>query len=335
MKDGIIPDRYGLENLKRVINNPSLLKKEPKTLVSNISLFINKVVFQIGYNTDINIIDKDWDYLIILDACRYDIFSKVNWIDGDLISWISNGSHSVEFAEKNFKNRELYDTVYTTANAHGARIGQDSFHDIIFTERNDTEDWASRNGMHPKLVYESALDSYNKFPNKRHIFHFMQPHSPYFGEKANKLRARCAEEGVNDLGSTQWEEGPNLKLALQEGLISLSEFKEVYIENLEFVLRYIENLCDELDGKIVITADHGELLGDQDGFWKYSDLKRQTPNGVPVGHPKNVYVPELRKVPYLVIDSADRPVIVSENPKENGKIESNKIEDRLRALGYK
>lgn len=249
----------------------------------------------------------DWDHLIILDACRYDTFSEVNWIDGNLESRISNGSHSIEFAKNNFANEDYCDTVYVTANAHGARIGQGHFHDIVFTERDDEDgSWASRNGMHPETVSESAVETVARYPNKRHIVHFMQPHSPYFGEKAETIRERLENRGIDDLGSSQWDSGPNLKLALQDGLVTFEELNQVYVENLRYVLKYVEDLCDCLPGKVAITADHGELLGERDGVWKYSDLKRQSPDGIPVGHPQNVYLPELRKVPYLVIESDER-----------------------------
>jgi len=38
---------------------------------------------------------------------------------------------------------------------------------------------------------------------------------------------------------------------------------EAYNENLDIVLTEIEALLDELDGKSVITADHGNLVGER------------------------------------------------------------------------
>lgn len=328
--------RYNIEGLKKAINDPKKIGREIKIIASQVSLRLQKAHFKREYGTGWKIMQDDWDRLIILDACRYDLFSEVNWIDGNLESRISKGSHSIEFAEHNFANEDYYDTVYITANAHAARIGQGHFHDIIFTERDDGDgSWASRYGMHPETVYNSAVDTVGKYPNKRHIVHFMQPHSPYFGEKAVNIREKIEKEGIDDLGSSQWENGPNLKLALQDGLITFPELKEVYVENLELVLEYVEELCEILPGKVVITADHGELLGERDGLWKYSDLKRQSPDGIPVGHPQNVFLPELRKVPYLVIESDERTIVEAEPPQSNRKIEEQKIEQRLTALGYR
>ena len=40
----------------------------------------------------VKVVNEDWDYLIVLDAARYDIFKKINWIKGNLEYKISLGS---------------------------------------------------------------------------------------------------------------------------------------------------------------------------------------------------------------------------------------------------
>jgi hypothetical protein len=325
-------ERYNASNFKKAIKDPHLIWRELLTLSQYNR--IHKYKFERRYGKEELITDKEWDFLILLDACRYDIFEEINTIEGDLEKCISAGSHSKEFAEKNFQGAELYDTVYITANAHGARIGEGNFHDIVFTERNDTGSWATRNGMHPKNVAESAIKAYNKYPNKKMIVHFMQPHSPYFGEKAQNIRSSLSKNGINDLGSNQWEIGPNLKVAVKKGHISISELNTIYKENLKLVLDYAQTLVNKFEGKIVISADHGELLGKRTGIWKYTDFSRQTPSGTPVGHPKSVYLPELREVPWLIIDSGSRRKIINQSPNEQ-RVEDRLIEERLSKLGYK
>lgn len=331
-------DRYDPSDFKKSIKNFCLISKNIATpmFLSNYSPYqnIHKYNFERKYGKEELITDKEWDFLILLDACRYDIFKETSTIKGSLEKYISAGSHSMEFAEKNFQGADLYDTVYITANAHGARTGEGNFHDIIFTERKDAGIWATRNGMHPKNVAETAIKAYDEYPNKRIMVHFMQPHSPYFGEKAQKIRSNLSEDGVNDLGSSQWETGPNLKNAVKKGHLSISELNTVYRENLQLVLEYAQTLVNTFEGKIVISADHGELLGKQTGIWKYADFSRQTPSGTPVGHPRSVYVPELREVPWLIIDSGSRRKIISESPNEQ-RIEEELIEERLSKLGYK
>lgn len=38
--------------------------------------------------------------------------------------------------------------------------------------------------------------------------------------------------------------------------------QDVYRENVAYGLEYAQNLLEALDGKTVVTADHGELLGE-------------------------------------------------------------------------
>ncbi len=277
---------------------------------------------------------KDWDYLIILDACRYDIFEEVASMEGNLNSVISRGSHSKEFATKNFANRELYNTVYVTANGYGARIADGAFHDLIFTDEDDAvEDvevlHSSAKGMAPSTVYNATIDAYEKYPNKRIISHFMQPHSPYLGERAEELRKRVKNEGLIVLSrdpekiKNYDQNGENvvstLGGAVREGYMTMEEFKEVYVENLEIVLEYVSSLIEYFDGKIVVTADHGQSLGEKDVF----------------GHPQNTYMEELRRVPWLTVDSGDRPEVTSEKPTTLQDITNEAIEKRLVNLGYK
>ncbi|PTD94343.1 hypothetical protein C9439_03355 [archaeon SCG-AAA382B04] len=64
------------------------------------------------------------------------------------------------------------------------------------------------------------------------------------------------------------------------------EIKKHYRHNLEIVLESVENLVREVDGKIIITADHGEGFG-RDDLW---------------GHPRGKNYDFLRTVPWLVIE---------------------------------
>lgn len=60
---------------------------------------------------------------------------------------------------------------------------------------------------------------------------------------------------------------------------------KAYEKNLEQVLEHVEELSNILEGKTVVTADHGDLLGE---------------NGL-YGHPGNSNLKVLRKVPWDVI----------------------------------
>lgn len=107
--------------------------------------------------------------------------------------------------------------------------------------------------------------------------------------------------------------------AVDDGYISQEEIKEIYYENLEIVLKYVNGLIDELVGKIVATSDRGELLCEY---------------GI-IGHPKCRYYRELHEVPWLIINADDRPDIISEKPAGPTVVDEDTVEERLRALEYK
>ena len=65
------------------------------------------------------------------------------------------------------------------------------------------------------------------------------------------------------------------------------EVVEAYESNLEYVLNELEEVLPFLEGETVITADHGEILQGKYGF---------------VNHPKDVFLKELREVPWFTVD---------------------------------
>lgn len=88
----------------------------------------------------------------------------------------------------------------------------------------------------------------------------------------------------------------------------------------------MDKLLAELEGKTVVTGDHGELIGEKTIY---------TPNPTKGGHHREIYVPELRVVPWLVVESDERPEIITEQPVENDTISDEIVNQRLRSLGYK
>jgi len=278
--------------------------------------------------------EQDWDVLIILDACRHDLFAETVDIDGELTSINSRGSHSEKFCTAHFANRKHHDTVYVTANGYGAQIGKESFHDLIFTDEDDSVSdvkvkHSTITGMAPSTVVDAALNANYKYPNKRMIVHFMQPHMPYLGSKADELRRRVEDEGlivrsrdpekIEEYDTDEKNVVNGLDGAFREGYITEPELRKIYTENLEIVLEHVKELLEEVEGKVVITSDHGEHLGE---------------NGL-AGHFKYKYTEELRIVPWLLIDNGSRPEITEEEPVTSATVGQDAVEKRLKNLGYK
>jgi len=107
-------ERYNRENFYRFVRNPKLGLYEVVRIINECHRRVN--IRRNPSGTDV--MSEDWDNLILLDACRYDAFSKVNTLKGNLEERVSKGSTSKEFIKSNFVGRELHDTVYITANPY-------------------------------------------------------------------------------------------------------------------------------------------------------------------------------------------------------------------------
>jgi bisphosphoglycerate-independent phosphoglycerate mutase (AlkP superfamily) len=107
--------------------------------------------------------------------------------------------------------------------------------------------------------------------------------------------------------------------------VPLDAVWEAYVENLEVVLEEVDKLLDDLGGKTVVTADHGNLVGE-----RLSPI----PTRRKYGHPYGVHTEELLKVPWFVVDSDDRRNVSSDPPVDLESISDETVDERLDALGY-
>ena len=274
---------------------------------------LNNAIFQLRHGKGTRVMDEDWDTLILLDACRYDMFAEQVPFDGKLDSRISLGSTSEEFLRQNFSDGTYHDTVYVNANAYLPKLGLDqdkTFHAVI----DLLEDWDDElETAHPKTVTQTALDAHQRFPNKRLIVHYMQPHIPFIGEYGQKLQNEIDYWSV-------WK-----PLRSGETSFTHEDVWRAYSENLDVVFGFVEDLLKRVDGKTVISADHGNMIGERQG---------PIPTRQMYGHPWGVYTPELVRVPWFVVDSVERRDIRPDPPMTSTKKSSDIIEDRLQALGY-
>ncbi|WP_254611789.1 sulfatase-like hydrolase/transferase [Haloterrigena gelatinilytica] len=328
------PEKYTLSNFIEACKNPESFKHELKKRYGD----VQKHVFYREHGRPTNVMDADWDNLMLLDACRFDYLSAHNTIDGELDAAVSVASTSNEFMEKTFAGETFHDTVYVSANGFSHHLEEGTFHEFVSTypeSQRDVLDSELYRNYRPEIVRERALETYERHPDKRLLVHFMQPHGPYFGPKAEALRERLrTNHGLefsawqSDADVTSRSEGMvYLMDAAEAGYVSPAELREVYVENLKLVLEHVERLVDQLDGKTVISSDHGELLGETSNL--YSRL-----TGDRYEHPGYVWTPELRLVPWLVVPWEDRRDIVAEEPVGRGDVDDEVVEDHLRALGY-
>jgi hypothetical protein len=277
------------------------------------------------------VVDLDWDNLLILDGCRYDVFEEVyedQPLPGQLGARIAANSATRGFLFDNFTGGSFEDVVYVTGNAWvNIELDVDSFHHVIPVWRDG---WDEPLGtVRPETMVEFALEAAERFPRKRLIVHFMQPHGPFIGD------VRIADTvGSNShirqmaMGDEPGDSPPGVFKLLRSGKISRNEAWAAYRSNLERVFPAVEQLMETLEGLTLVTADHGEAFGE----WA-----KPFPIRI-YGHPaKNLRLPSLVRVPSLVYENGPRRDIIAERGPGSEDITDRELEtalNRLEQLGY-
>jgi len=174
--------------------------------------------------------ETPWDTLIILDACRFDVFSKLYefYLSGSLQKVRSLASCTRDWLRLTW-TEDYQDITYISCNmfmrsqiahtTHGEHI-----HEYGHPERfkRVVDVWIE--GLMPEHIEKYALT----IPGRK-VLHYNFPHKPYYGEvKTQDLRGYCA--------------------------------------NLEFVLECVVKLLPKLNGLTVITSDHGELFSEHGAY---------------------------------------------------------------------
>lgn len=269
----------------------------------------------------IGVFDQDWDNLLFLDACRYDYFSnsvEEYDLDGSLESRTSKASCTNGWLKANFQSKDLTDVVYVTS---GSNLYQLTVNDqinpnlykVVDVWRDDID--PKSNTVLPERMNERAIEAVEEYPNKRLVVRYMQPHTPFLGSTG----ARIESEDNN----FTWDNKVDGRTEVDDQTI-----RKAYQETLDRGLEAIETVVDDLPGKTVVTADHGQLLGDKVGPIPISDW----------GHPSNLYVNKLIEVPWYVLPHDSRRKITkgeSESyPTEQQEKIGKRAEQHLKNLGY-
>lgn len=292
--------------------------------------YVPRYYFQeVRANDGEHVVERDWDTLVILDGCRFDLFEEVyrdgydRTLGGHLEKVASRGSASTEFLAENFHDRDLRDTVYVTANPFVYEIPDDTFHFVDHVWMNDWDD--DLETVRPETMVEHALDAHERYPNKRLVVHFMQPHYPFIGE----FRLPGDRGYVGAVAKSLDADAPDVKLVwerLRDGEVDEADVWRAYRDNLDLVLDEVRTLVDEIGGKHVITADHGNALGER--AWPF-------PTAV-YGHDDYLHIPALVNVPWLELPADERRDITrGDREAEEREYEGESIERRLAALGYR
>ncbi|MEA2071596.1 MAG: hypothetical protein U9O98_09945 [Asgard group archaeon] len=258
----------------------------------------------------IDIMEEPWKVLVILDACRYDFFKEIYkdfFPEPNLELVISPSTSTMEWLLSVFGNEFFEDIVYisgspyvnskieTVSPAVGSFKATDHFPVI-----DDVWNWGwdkKRSTVNPWNINKGFLRAYKKYGNSmRYILHYMQPHAPYRKLKWNTNRTPSPgavgnrNEQIIDVFKriigerttkwfgevTVWTIGRLFHIPCRYPMqyafykVGLNGLRSLYKDNLIFVLEAVSALADIIEGNILVTADHGERLGEhmRFGHWQ-------------------------------------------------------------------
>lgn len=270
--------------------------------------------------------DREWDNLIILDACRHDLFRELYQeepLQGDLQSRTSVQSGTPGFLSETFANDKFHDIVYVTGNPYvNTDLPSDTFHAVESVWQDGWDD--ELHTVHPNTMAERTVEIANQYPDKRIISHFLQPHAPFVGDVKLGQREMFAirEQAMGDKDARTRHRTP-FEL-LDAGAVTHEEVWEAYRSNLKFAWPAVERLLSELPGLTAVTSDHGNAMGER--AWPF-------PIRV-YGHPLGILIPALTQVPWLTHTNGPRKEITAESPDSESTTVDEATSERLRMLGY-
>lgn len=295
-----------LDSIRKAIRFPEAAKQ--KTRATLVRPFVH------GSFPTQSHVDCDWDSLVILDACRYDTFLKYNPFEEPVKKVQSNASHTVGFLSRNLTGDQS-DTVYVTASPQVTKV-KSRFHDVVHVWQDHWDD--EQRTVLPESVTTAALEANQRYPDKRLVIHYMQPHYPFIGPTGEDLGAHATFTG----GLRQREHLSVWEL-LSSGAIDRSTVITAYEENLDMVFDDVVELTEQLNGKTIVTSDHGNLFGE-----------RVSPLPINIyGHPPNIPAENLITIPMIELPHSERRGIQS-STSVTSTSDDEDVESRLEDLGY-
>ena len=261
------------------------------------------------------IYERNWDALVILDACRPDALEQLSdsfeFLPASIETMRSKASCSRIWMAKNFQEQfetEMLDTAHITSNPYSSReLWGDQFAVLDEVWRYA---WDEKLGTVPaRPITDRAIEIGREMPDRRLIIHYMQPHFP---SVPKPLGSPIDLETFGREWHSVWNR-------LDTGEVSKSTVWDSYIANLEYVLKDISILLENIGReKVVLTADHGNAFGEYGVY----------------GHPPKTPIRQLRTVPWVELTGHDQQSYTPDvTPPKT--LSENEVESRLRALGYK
>ena len=283
---------------------------------------------------DQEFLGAEWDYCLVLDACRYDVFAEIydDYLDGRLEKRRSPGSSTPEWAYRTFTGD--HDIAYFSGNPFINDLGiplselkwggscgydwtaNDHIHEVVDVWKHGWDDdlgTVPPDSLTASLADRTDLDA----DADRTVLHYMQPHAPYLSRAAGGkltqiregLRAQDDDDQATDGGGPIASVGeavrPRVESALEASELAQKAGLWLELDPVDLVQRgtreaalelYEENLRIALDAVAdIVSRLDGTVVVTADHGEAFGE------EGI-WEHHIETYIPALTEVPWLVVE---------------------------------
>jgi hypothetical protein len=208
-----------------------------------------------------------WRFLLLLDACRYDVFKEVvgtRFPMGDLRPVRSGAMDTLQWYKRHWR-WAAPDTCLISAHPYpwSKRLNVAENFELAFPVWEKEENIGRGGVVHPDTLMAEATLIIKAEEFRRYVIHFVQPHLPYVHPAGLDFLER--EVGVKMTGDRWLTSSKNVydAVATWGRKHGWEKPRAHYKASLAYTLRAIKGRLGDLGpGVKVITADHGELLGE-------------------------------------------------------------------------
>lgn len=255
------------------------------------------------------IYDREWDVLVILDACRADLMTEVaddyTFVDHESMTSLAGGSRT--WMQRNFAERyreDTRETTYVTGNPFSDDVlAADWFENMEEVWKYAWDD--ELNTVPARAMTDVAIHEHRRRKPERMIVHYMQPHHPFV---PNPMDSGMNKGNLKNPDDPIWQQ-------VKKGEADPDNVWEAYRENLRYVLDDVSLLLQNLDAEsVIISADHGNAIGEW-GLYGHGDIP----------------ISAIRKVPWCETTAEDTGEYEPELEPQDDELA---VEEKLEDLGY-
>jgi hypothetical protein len=265
-------------------------------------------------------IKQDKFALVILDSCRFDYFQREvgDFLSGELERVYSPATATINYIQTIWDGE--YDLTYVTGLSAPTDYAFER-KDLNYRPTDHIENFVhvwrlceqkELGAVPPEAMTEAAL----QYRKDKMVVHYVQPHAPYIGKY--RLRDEEDMEWGESLQDIYEKIG---RYNREDKTISDEELRKAYRSNLRRVLSSVRELAEQLDRPVAVTADHGEMLGEE-GRYIHGGSQH----------------PHLCELPWFTVDRSVVGTSLSEHSESANHTETDftpdDVEDQLQNLGY-